>query len=216
MGGWGGEVTRDPLLPVRLVDGVWISAEPAFATPIADDPFTPTPPSTGARNFPCDPYPPPFVGMVSIASSQAADATERQPGIMAPMTWPTPAPKATGSVDCSLSLSSSEAQFWAAITDEQRTIFAAVALDGSGVWAIGDTEADARADAIDRREYLRDCARSVDLDFPPLETDAAWLDTLAIVTLSGTTESLRAIAAALDDVIPWCPADLWDSGEVSP
>ena len=27
-------MTRDPLLPVRLVDGVWISAEPAFATPI--------------------------------------------------------------------------------------------------------------------------------------------------------------------------------------
>ena len=205
-------MTRDPLLPVRLVDGVWISAEPAFATPIADDPFTPTPPSTGARSLPRDPYPPPWVKIVSIPADQPTDATEPQPGIMAPMTWPTPAPKATGSVDCLLSLSSGEAQFWAAITDEQRTIFAAVALDGSGVWAIGDTEADARKSARDRRGFYR----GLGCDYPPPETDAAWLDTLAIATLSGTTESLRAIVAGIDDVIPWCPADLWDSGEVTP
>jgi len=97
-----------------------------------------------------------------------------------------------------------------------RSIFAAVALDGSGVWAIGGTAEEARAGAIDHRDYFRDCARSVDDDFPPPETDAAWLDTLALVTLSGTTESLRAIVAAIDDVIPWCPADLWDSGDVAP
>ena len=93
-----------------------------------------------------------------------------------------------------------------------RSIFAAVALDGSGVWAIGDTEADARKRALDHRGFHR----GLGCDMPPPETDAAWLDALAIVTLSGTTESLRAIVAALDDVIPWCPADLWDSGEVSP
>ena len=97
-----------------------------------------------------------------------------------------------------------------------RRIFAAVALDGSGVWAIGDSEQAARAGAVDRREYLRDEARVLDLDFPDASTDAAWLDALALVTLSGTTESLRAIVAAIDDVIPWCPADLWDSGEVAP
>ena len=96
-----------------------------------------------------------------------------------------------------------------------RRIFAAVALDGSGVWAIGDSAEEARAGALDHRDYVRDCARSVYDDFPPPETDAAWLDTLALVTLSGTTESLRAIVKALDDAIPWCPADLWDSGEVT-
>ena len=96
-----------------------------------------------------------------------------------------------------------------------RRIFAAVALDGSGVWTIGDSAEEARTSALDRRDNLRDQARSVDDDFPPPETDAAWLDTLALVTLSGTTESLRAIVKALDDAIPWCPADLWDSGEVT-
>ena len=44
-------MTRDPLLPVRLVDGVWTTE----------------------------------------GAGSAADATEPQPGIMAPMTWPTPA-----------------------------------------------------------------------------------------------------------------------------
>ncbi len=100
-----------------------------------------------------------------------------------------------------------------------RSIFAAVALDGSGVWAIGDTEEEARANALDRRGYLRDCAWSVDCDFPDASTDAAWLDTLALVTLSGTTESLRALIKSMetgDPVAPWCPSDLWDSGEVTP
>ena len=31
-------------------------------------------------------------------------------------------------------ITSGEPRFWAAITDEQRTVYAAVALDGSGVW----------------------------------------------------------------------------------
>ena len=99
-----------------------------------------------------------------------------------------------------------------------RSIFAAVALDGSGVWAIGDTEADARKSARHHRGFHRDCAWSVDCDFPPPETDAAWLDTLALVTLSGTIEGLRALIKSMetgDPVAPWCPADLWDSGEVT-
>jgi hypothetical protein len=114
-----------------------------------------------------------------------------------------------------LPIDSGESRMWAAITDEKRTVFAAVALDGSGVWAIGDTDADARKRALDRRAFNRDQARSVGMEFPPPSTDAEWLGTLAFVslTLSGTTESLRAIVAALDDVIPWCPADLWDYPE---
>ena len=97
-----------------------------------------------------------------------------------------------------------------------RSIFAAVATDGSGVWAIGDAEQEARAGALDRREHLRDEACVLDLDFPPPETDAAWLDGLTIVTLSGTTESLRALIKSMetgDPVAPWCPADLWDNPE---
>ena len=97
-----------------------------------------------------------------------------------------------------------------------RRIFAAVALDGSGVWAIGDTEQEARAGAADHRDYFRDCARSVDDDFPPPETDAAWLDTLTLVSLSGTTEGLRALIGSMetgDHVAPWCPQDLWDYTE---
>ncbi len=95
-----------------------------------------------------------------------------------------------------------------------RSIFAAVALDGSGVWAIGDTEQEARTGAVDRRAQHRHEAKVLKMDFPPPETDAAWLDTLALITLSGTTESLRALIKSMetgDPVIPWCPLDLWDS-----
>ena len=164
-------MTRDPLLPVRLVDGVWTTE----------------------------------------GAGSALTPTERQPGIMAPMTWP-----------CSVTLPPRPATDYARAFAEYnpppvpRRIFAAVALDGSGVWAIGDTEQEARAGALDRRAYLRDEARMLDVDFPPSETDAAWLDTLAIVTLSGTTESLRALIKSMetgDPVAPWCPADLWDYKE---
>ena len=100
-----------------------------------------------------------------------------------------------------------------------RRIFAAVALDGSGVWAIGDTIEEARAFARERRLLAREDAQALDLDFPDASTDAAWLDALALVTLSGTTESLRALIKSMetgDPVAPWCPLDLWDSGEVAP
>ena len=141
-------MTHDPLLPVRLVDGVWTTEGAGSAAVPTDD----APPSTGARNFPCDPYPP-------------------------------PAP---------------------------RSIFAALHPRGY-LYALGDTEADARENALSRRDINRDEARSVGVDFPPPETDTAWADELIFVTVSGTTESLRVYVASVDDVIPWCPADLWDN-----
>lgn len=113
-------------------------------------------------------------------------------------------------------ITSGESRLWAATTDEQRTIYAAVATDGSGVWAIGDSAEEARAGAVDRREYLRDEARALDLNFPDAATDAAWLDGFALVTLVGTTASLRALIKSMetgDPVAPWCPADLWDNPE---
>ena len=100
-----------------------------------------------------------------------------------------------------------------------RRIFAAVALDGSGVWAIGDSTEEARVFAGERRQLAREDAQALDLYFPDASADAAWLDTLALVTLSGTTEGLRALIKSMetgDPVAPWCPADLWDSGEVTP
>jgi hypothetical protein len=164
---------------------------------------------------PSNPYPPPpWAKVVSIVADQSTDATEREPGVMAlgrGAEWP-----------CSVTLPPRPATDYARAFAEYspppapRRIFAAVALDGSGVWAIGDTTEEARAGALDRREYLRDEARSVDCDFPPPETDAAWLDGFAIVTLSGTTESLRALLTSMetgDPVAPWCPADLWDNLE---
>ena len=81
-------MTRDHLNAARLVDGVWTTDGAGSAAVPTDD----APPSTGARNFPCDPYPPPpWVRVVSIDADQSTDATEREPGIMTPMTWPTPA-----------------------------------------------------------------------------------------------------------------------------
>lgn len=223
---------RDPLLPARLVDGVW-TTEDAGSDAV---PTTDAPPSTGARNFPCDPYPPPpWVKVVSLDANQSTDATEREPGIMAPMTWPASAKPDLMIPWMPWNYDKTEPRQWAKPGAEEgaveiagqtfravmtwappRRIFAAVALDGSGVWAIGDTEQEARAGALERRDYLRDEARVLDLDFPDASTDAAWLDNLALVTLSGTTESLRIYVAAIDDVIPWCPADLWDSGDVAP
>ena len=91
-----------------------------------------------------------------------------------------------------------------------RTIYAAVASDTSGVWAIGDTEGEARSFARERRLLAREDAQALDLDFPDASTDAAWLDVFTIVTLTGTTEALRAVVANLGDVIPWCPRDLWE------
>ena len=96
-----------------------------------------------------------------------------------------------------------------------RSIFAALHPRGY-LYALGDTEADARENALSRRDINRDEARSVGVDFPPPETDAVWADELIFVTVSGATESLRVYVASVDDVIPWCPADLWDSGDVSP
>ena len=94
-----------------------------------------------------------------------------------------------------------------------RSIYAAVAPDTSGVWAIGDTIEEARAFARERRLLAREDAQALDLDFPDATTDAEWADCLLYVTLTGTTEALRAVVANLGDVIPWCPDDLWDHKE---
>ena len=195
-------MTRDPLLPVRLVDGVWISAEPTFASPIADDPFTPTPPSTGC-NFRCFPDPSVFADVVlppRPATDYARAFAEYNP------------PPLVVTVDADEARKVAEH----VLAHGQRTIFAAVALDGSGVWAIGDTAEEARTFAEERRGVARDDARALDIDFPDASTDAAWLDGFALVTLSGTTSSLRALVKSMetgDDVIPWCPFDLWDNPE---
>lgn len=97
-----------------------------------------------------------------------------------------------------------------------RRIFAAVALDGSGVWAIRDSAEEARVFAGERRQLAREDAQALDLYFPDASADTAWLDTLTIVTLSGTTEGLRALIKSMetgDPVAPWCPDDLWDNPE---
>jgi len=222
-------MTRDPLLPVRLVDDVWTTEGAGSAAVPTDG----APLSTGARDFGCDPYPPPWVKVVSLDANQSTAATERQPGIMAPMTWPASAKPDLMIPWMPWNYDKTEPRQWAKPGAEEgtveiagqtfravmtwappRRIFAAVALDGSGVWAIGDTEQEARAGALERRDYLRDEARVLDLDFPDASTDAAWLDNLALVTLSGTTESLRALIKSMetgDPVAPWCPADLWDN-----
>ena len=60
-------MTRDPLLPVRLVDGVWTTegaVEIAGQTFRANMTFPEPLPSTTARNFRCIPDPPTFRGVV--------------------------------------------------------------------------------------------------------------------------------------------------------
>ena len=221
-------MNRDPLLPTRLVDGVWTTED---AGSVAEP--TDTPPS--ARNFPCDPYPPPpWVKVVSLTAAQPTDATERQPGIMAPMTWPAPVEPDLTIPWMPWNYDKTDPRQWAKPGAEEgtveiggqtfravmtwtppRRIFAALHPRGY-LYALGDTEADARENALSRRDINRDEARSVGVDFPPPETDAAWAADLIFVTVSGTTESLRVYVASVDDVIPWCPAVLWDSGDVAP
>ena len=228
-------MTRDPLLPVRLVDGVW-TTEGAGSDAV---PTTDAPPSTGARNFPCDPYPPPpWAKVVSITADQSTDATEHHPGIMAlgrGAEWPcsvtlpprpatdyarafaeyNPPPRSEAEIAVTMDADEARRVAEHVLTHGQRTIFAVLHPCGY-LYALGDTEADARENALSRRDINRDEARSVGVDFPPPETDVVWADELIFVTVSGTTESLRIYVASVDDVIPWCPADLWDSGDVAP
>ena len=192
-------MTRDPLLPVRLVDGVW-TTEGAGSAAVPTEHHPGIMALGRGAEWPCSATLPP-----RPATDYARAFAEYNPPPRSEIVIP-------------VTIDADEARRVAerVLVHSQRTVFAAVALDGSGVWAIGDSAEEARTGAVDRRDHFRDCARMIGDDFPSSETDAAWLDTLAIVTLSGTTESLRAIVAALDDVIPWCPADLWDSGDVSP
>ena len=199
-------MTRDPLLPVRLVDGVWISAEPAVASPIVDDPFTPTLPSTG-RNFRCFPDPSVFTDVV-LPPRPATDYARA-------FAEYNPPPRSEAEIAVTMDADEARKVAEHVLAQGQRTIFAVLHPCGY-LYALGDTEADARENALSRRDINRDEARSVGVDFPPPETDAAWADELIFVTVSGTAESLRVYVAAVDDVIPWCPADLWDSGEAAP
>ena len=72
-------MTRDPLLPVRLVDGVWISAEPSEQKGLhLVLQALPELVASGGQ-------------FALLGSGDLSDATEREPGIMTPMTWPAPA-----------------------------------------------------------------------------------------------------------------------------
>lgn len=93
-----------------------------------------------------------------------------------------------------------------------------VALDAGNVRAIGNTKEEARAGAVERRSYYRDQARSVGVGFAPEEGDEDWSAGLTFITLSGTVENLRLLIAGNEDLNhtpPWCPRDLWDSGDVA-
>ncbi len=183
-------MSRDPYPPPP-----WAKVEIAGQIVPADVTFPDPPPSTTARNFRCIPDPPTFRGVVlppqpaEITTSFDAEATcpgEAPIPVRAVVTWATP-----------------------------RRIFAALHPCGY-LYALGDTEDEARKSALSRRDINRDEARGVGLDFPPPETDEAWSADLVFVTVSGTTKSLRVYVESVDEVIPWCPADLWDSGEVTP
>jgi len=267
-------MTRDPLLPVRLVDGVWTTegATVEIGGQTVRAAVTWGEPGVRVRNFPCFPdpsvfadvvlpprpaddyarafaeYNPPPRSEVEITVTMDADEApelyrlrgDDEQGWMIdddPLlrVWDT---AADAMAEVPGDWWEEEAGCWMAATSEpntaprradnarkvvehvlahgQRTIFAAVALDGSGVWAIGDTAEEARSFAGERRTVAREDAQALDLDFPDASTDAAWLDGFAIVTLSGTTESLRALIRSMetgDPVAPWCPADLWDYTE---
>ena len=189
-------MSRAPLLPVRLVDGVW-TTEGA-----GSDAVEPSIMALGrGAEWPCSVLLPP----------RPADGYARA------FAEYNPPPRSEAVISVTMDADEARALAEHVLAHGQRTVFAAVSVaDTSGVWAIGDTAEEARAGTLDRREHLRDEARVLDLDFPDASTDAAWLDGFAIVTLSGTTESLRALIKSMetgDPVAPWCPADLWDYPE---
>lgn len=93
-----------------------------------------------------------------------------------------------------------------------------VALDAGNIEAIGNTKEEARAGAVERRGYYRDQARSVGLGFHPAEGDEVWSDGLRYVAVIGSTEDLGTLIRGNEDFMnaaPWCPQDLWDSGDVA-
>ncbi len=79
------------------------------------------------------------------------------------------------------------------------TYIALIALDGSGVWAVGDGLADAQMRAADHWR------RAVNA---PKLSEREWLATLQTVTLGGEVRAVRALVKALDDVAPFGPVEL--------
>lgn len=79
------------------------------------------------------------------------------------------------------------------------TYVALIALDGSGVWAVGEGLADAQMRAADHWR------RAVNA---PKLSEREWLATLQAVTLGGEVKAVRALVKALDDVAPFVPVEL--------
>jgi hypothetical protein len=79
------------------------------------------------------------------------------------------------------------------------TYVALIALDGSGVWAVGEGLADAQMRAADHWR------RAVNA---PKLSEREWLATLQTVTLGGEMRAVRALVKALDDVDPFVPIEL--------
>ena len=208
-------MTRDPLLPARLVDGVWTTEGAVeIGGQILHAKVTCTPPPAPETSSV-----PPTSHEVTIPITVNADdwRESTKPRVAPSFGYNRDAGEITVTFDTEATCpGEAPIPVRAVVTwATRRRIFAALHPRGY-LYALGDTEADARENALSRRDINRDEARSVGVDFPPPETDTAWADELIFVTVSGTTESLRVYVASVDDVIPWCPADLWDSGEVTP
>lgn len=76
---------------------------------------------------------------------------------------------------------------------------ALVALDGSGVWSVGEGLADAEMRAADHWRRAENA---------PKVSQREWLATLRAVTLSGELVAVRAVVQGLGDVDPFVPVEL--------
>lgn len=76
---------------------------------------------------------------------------------------------------------------------------ALVALDGSGVWSVGEGLADAEMRAADHWRRAENA---------PKLSQREWLATLRAVTLGGELEAVRAVVRGLGDVDPFVPVEL--------
>lgn len=82
---------------------------------------------------------------------------------------------------------------------EEHTYVALVALNGTGVWSVGEGVADARMRAADHWR------RAVNA---PKLSEMEWLATLRAVNLSGDLCAVKALVSALGDVDPFVPVEL--------
>lgn len=94
-----------------------------------------------------------------------------------------------------------------------RTVYATVAdVRGCGFWSIGDTEDEARAIACDRLKSANEQRARRGSATASEHTEAEWAGRLTVVAITGSTEQLKALVNAVDEVAPWCPADLRGAG----